>query len=44
MKKVFPDGSAALAELLRDDMTVMAGGFGLCGIPDVLIQAIRIPA
>jgi 3-oxoacid CoA-transferase subunit A len=41
MKKVYPDGKAALAGLLRDDMTIMAGGFGLCGIPEVLIEAIR---
>ncbi|MDB5590464.1 CoA transferase subunit A [Enterovirga sp.] len=41
MRKVHPDAAAALAGLLRDGMTVMAGGFGLCGIPDVLIGAIR---
>jgi 3-oxoacid CoA-transferase subunit A len=41
MKKVYPDAHAALAGLLRDNMTIMAGGFGLCGIPDVLIDALR---
>ena len=41
MKKVYPDARAALAGLLRDGMLVMAGGFGLCGIPETLIQAIR---
>jgi 3-oxoacid CoA-transferase subunit A len=41
MKKVHPDAGAALAGLLRDGMTIMAGGFGLCGIPEVLIGAIR---
>jgi 3-oxoacid CoA-transferase subunit A len=41
MKKVFPDASSALAGLLKDDMTIMAGGFGLCGIPEALIGAIR---
>jgi 3-oxoacid CoA-transferase subunit A len=41
MKKVYPDAKAALVGLLRDDMTIMAGGFGLCGIPEVLIEAIR---
>ncbi len=41
MRKVYPDGRAAMAGLLRDGMTIMAGGFGLCGIPDVLIDAIR---
>jgi 3-oxoacid CoA-transferase subunit A len=41
MDKVYPDARAALAGLLRDGMTVMSGGFGLCGIPEVLIAAIR---
>ncbi|MFZ3238764.1 MAG: CoA transferase subunit A [Stellaceae bacterium] len=41
MEKVFPDADAALAGLLRDGMTIMAGGFGLCGIPEKLIAAIR---
>jgi len=41
MNKVYPDAPAALADVLRDDMTVMAGGFGLCGIPETLIMAIR---
>jgi 3-oxoacid CoA-transferase subunit A len=41
MNKVYPDTRAALAGLLRDDMTIMSGGFGLCGIPEQLIAAIR---
>jgi 3-oxoacid CoA-transferase subunit A len=41
MKKVYPDAKTALAGLLKDGMTIMAGGFGLCGIPETLIQAIR---
>lgn len=41
MKKVYPDAKAALAGLLRDGMTIMSGGFGLCGIPSLLIEAIR---
>ena len=41
MKKVRKDATEALAGLLTDGMTVMAGGFGLCGIPDELIDAIR---
>jgi 3-oxoacid CoA-transferase subunit A len=41
MKKVHPDAKSALAGLLKDGMTIMAGGFGLCGIPETLIQAIR---
>jgi len=41
VSKIFPDATAALAGLLHDDMTIMAGGFGLCGIPEALIYAIR---
>ena len=41
MKKVYPDAAAALAGLLKDGMLIMAGGFGLCGIPETLILAIR---
>ena len=40
MNKVHKTSAAALAGLLRDDMTIAAGGFGLCGIPENLIQAI----
>jgi 3-oxoacid CoA-transferase subunit A len=39
--KLYPDARAALADLLRNDMIIMAGGFGLCGIPAALIGAIR---
>ena len=39
--KVYPDAAAALTGVLRDGMVVMAGGFGLCGIPEALILAIR---
>src|SRR2546427_5440775 len=42
MKKVYPDATAALAGVLRDGMVVMAGGFGLCGIPEKLIDAIAL--
>ncbi len=42
MNKVFPDAAAALAGVIRDGMTIMAGGFGLCGIPSALIEAIRV--
>src|SRR5882672_6790104 len=38
--KVYPDAKSALAGLLRDDMTIAAGGFGLCGIPENLIAAL----
>jgi 3-oxoacid CoA-transferase subunit A len=41
MRKVYPDAHAALAGLLQDGMLIMAGGFGLCGIPETLILAIR---
>ena len=41
MNKVFPNAKAALEGLLFDGMTVMAGGFGLCGIPENLIFALR---
>ena len=41
MNKVYADGKSALAGLLKDGMTIMAGGFGLCGIPETLIFAIR---
>ena len=39
--KVYPDAEAALAGLLHNGMTIMAGGFGLCGIPEKLILAVR---
>jgi len=41
MKKVFPNAEAALEGLLFDGMTICAGGFGLCGIPERLIDAIQ---
>ena len=41
MKKVYPDARTALADVLKDDMLIMSGGFGLCGIPETLILAIR---
>ena len=39
-KKIYPDAAAALEGLLFDGMTIAAGGFGLCGIPERLIDAI----
>jgi 3-oxoacid CoA-transferase len=41
MSKVFPNAKAALDGLLHDNMTIAAGGFGLCGIPENLIAALR---
>jgi 3-oxoacid CoA-transferase len=38
--KVRPDAESALGDLLRDGITIAAGGFGLCGIPENLIQAL----
>ncbi len=40
-KKVYPNAKAALDGLLRDGMMIMAGGFGLCAIPENLILALR---
>ena len=40
MSKVYADAHSALAGLLRDDLTIAAGGFGLCGIPENLIGAL----
>ncbi|MCA0405635.1 MAG: CoA transferase subunit A [Proteobacteria bacterium] len=42
MGKVYSDASAALAGLLKDNMTIMAGGFGLCGVPETLVDAIQL--
>ena len=39
--KVFPDAEAALKDVVFDGMTVMSGGFGLCGIPELCIAALR---
>lgn len=41
MNKIYPDATTALDGLLRDGMTMMAGGFGLCGIPENLIAAVH---
>jgi len=40
VKKAYPDAASALAGLTHDGMTLMAGGFGLCGIPETLIDAL----
>jgi 3-oxoacid CoA-transferase subunit A len=40
MQKIYSDAGAALEGLLRDGMTIAAGGFGLCGIPERLIDAV----
>ena len=41
MKKVFGSAAEALEGVIRDDMLIASGGFGLCGIPELLIQAIK---
>ena len=41
MQKIYPNAEAALDGLLFDGMTICAGGFGLCGIPERLIDAIQ---
>ena len=41
MSKLYPDAKTALAGALQNGMVIMSGGFGLCGIPSALIEAIR---
>jgi len=41
MQKLFPDAKSALEGVLTDDMLIASGGFGLCGIPERILTAIR---
>ncbi len=41
MQKIYPDAKSALDGILTDDMLIASGGFGLCGIPERLLTAIR---
>ncbi|WP_209349279.1 CoA transferase subunit A [Pontixanthobacter sp. CEM42] len=41
MQKLFPDAASALDGVLRNDMLIASGGFGLCGIPERFLDAIR---
>mgnify|MGYP001796483847 CR=1 FL=1 len=41
MGKIYGSAAEALDGLLTDGMTIAAGGFGLCGIPELLLNAIR---
>ena len=41
MKKLYPDAIAALDGILKNDMLIASGGFGLCGIPERFLDAIR---
>ena len=42
MRKIVSDAFEALAETIIDGMTIMSGGFGLCGVPTSLIEAVRL--
>lgn len=41
MNKLYPDATAALRDIVKDGQTFAVGGFGLCGIPEALIEALR---
>ena len=41
MKKLWPDADAALDGLVKDGMLLAIGGFGLCGVPEALIDAVE---
>ncbi len=41
MKKLYPDAKAALDGLLKNDLLIASGGFGLCGVPERLLSAVR---
>ena len=41
MSKLYADATSALSGLLNDNITIMSGGFGLCGIPENSIQALK---
>ena len=41
MNKTYPDAATALAGVVKDGQTIAVGGFGLCGIPEALIAALR---
>ena len=41
MNKIYQDAKSALTEILKDNITIMSGGFGICGIPEHCIAAIR---
>ena len=41
MKKLYPSADAALQDIVKDGQLLAVGGFGLCGIPEALIQALR---
>jgi 3-oxoacid CoA-transferase subunit A len=41
MNKLYPDAASALADIIADNQTLAVGGFGLCGIPEMLIEALK---
>ena len=41
MNKIYPDAASALAGVVQNGQTIAVGGFGLCGIPEALIGALR---
>src|ERR1700754_1121698 len=41
MNKIYPDATQALKDLVREEQLIAVGGFGLCGIPEALIAAVR---
>ena len=41
MNRIYPDAAAALTDIVKDGQTIAVGGFGLCGIPEALIAALR---
>lgn len=41
MNKIFPDSQTAIQDIIKDDMMIAVGGFGLCGIPEQLIEAVH---
>jgi 3-oxoacid CoA-transferase subunit A len=41
VKKLWPDADAALEGLVKDGMLLAIGGFGVCGVPEALIQAVE---
>ncbi len=41
MNKLYPSAQAALADLVRDGQTIAVGGFGVCGVPEALIEALQ---
>ncbi|HPP83420.1 MAG TPA: CoA-transferase, partial [Rubrivivax sp.] len=41
MRKIYPSAAAALEGIVRDGQLFAVGGFGLCGIPEALIEALH---